>query len=140
MCTCIRCTKIFAGNCAVNCKEALALYEAGPEVVVKHLCEVHAQLEAAQKRVKALEEQLRKNSRNSSKPPSSDGFKKPTPPSSEQHEKKRKGKKRKPGGQKGHKGSGLTPVEKPDHTTVHEAHECKKCGRSLKKQTPVGDG
>jgi transposase len=122
----------------VTPEEALAIYTAGPEVVVKHLCEVHAQLEAAQERVKALEEQLRKNSRNSSKPPSSDGFKKPAPPSSEQHEKKRKGKKRKPGGQKGHKGSGLTPVEKPDHTIVHEAHKCKKCGRSLKKQTPTG--
>jgi len=115
----------------MNHKEALDLYNLGPEVVIKHLCEIHAQLETAQKQVKALQEQLQKNSRNSSKPPSSDGFKKPKRYGVNEHQKKRKGKKRKPGGQKGHKGSGLTAVEKPDRIKVHKVYKCKKCKRSL---------
>ena len=46
------------------------------------------------------------NSSNSSKPPSQD-------PNREKPVKTAKGRKRKPGGQKGHKGSYLRPAEKP---------------------------
>ncbi len=82
---------------------------------------------ALQQRVKQLEEQLAKNSRNSSKPPSSDGFKKKPKPRS-----LRKKSGRKPGGQKGHKGSTLKMVDKPDYTVPHQVHGCKNCGRSLR--------
>ena len=47
------------------------------------------------------------NSTNSSKPPSQD-------PNRPRKPRKDKGKKRKPGGQKGHQGATLNPVEKPD--------------------------
>lgn len=60
-------------------EEALAIYHAGPDVVVKVLCELHAESISLQKRVKTLEEQIAQNSRNSSKPPSSDGPQKPKP-------------------------------------------------------------
>lgn len=52
----------------------------------------------------AMSNQLGLDSRNSSKPPSQDPFRK---------RKVSKGKKRKPGGQKGHEGSSLKPVDKP---------------------------
>lgn len=83
------------------------------------------QIERLEARVKELESQVSKNSRNSSKPPSSDGLKKPKP----QSERKRSG--RKPGGQKGHVGSTLEQVEEPDHIEVHRVTQCEHCGESL---------
>jgi transposase len=63
-------------------EEALAIYHAGPQAVVKVLCELSAQVELLQQQVAELQrevqrlrDQISKNSRNSSKPPSSDGFK-----------------------------------------------------------------
>jgi transposase len=56
--------------------------------------------------VTMLSNQLGINSQNSSKPPSQD-------PNRERKVRTAKGKKRKPGGQKGHKGSYLKPVENP---------------------------
>ncbi len=59
-------------------EEALLIYNDGPESVIKVICELSAQVVSLEKRVKALEEQIGKNSHNSSKPPSSDGLNKPT--------------------------------------------------------------
>jgi transposase len=85
----------------VTSEEALAIYNAGPDIVVKVLCELSSQVKLLQKEVQKLKDQLAKNSRNSSKPPSSDGSKKPAPRSLRERGK------RKPGGQKGHVGSTL---------------------------------
>jgi hypothetical protein len=57
--------------------------------------------------IKELREQLNKNSGNSSKPPSSDGFKKVPKSLREKSGKKR-------GGQKGHQGTHLAVLSKPD--------------------------
>ena len=79
--------------------EALALYNAGPKVVTKILCDLTNTIESLQEQIKALEikvAKLSKNSSNSSKPPSSDDITKP------KGKKKKKGK-RKIGGQLGHK-------------------------------------
>ena len=57
------------------------------------------QVEQQQKRIKQLEEQVGKNSRNSSKPPSSDPPNVKKPPPKAQGNRKR-------GGQPGHKGQG----------------------------------
>jgi len=113
-------------------EEALAIYHAGPDVVVKVLCQLSSQVEMLQKQVaelqkevQKLKDQLAKNSRNSSKPPSSDGFKKPSPKSL------RPRGKRKPGGQKGHPGSTLKMVDKPDHTIIYPVDQCQRCGHHL---------
>ncbi len=75
-------------------------------------------------RVAELEARLNKNSSNSSKPPSSDGYKKPNPKSL------RRKSGRKPGGQKGHKGTTLRQVANPDEITVHAPEQCV-CGHGL---------
>jgi len=82
------------------------------------------------RRVKALEDQLNKNSSNSSKPPSTDGFFKP---------KSQCQKSDKPvGGQKGHPGHTLQMADNPDHTIIHRVSRCNKCGRSLEETQSTG--
>ncbi len=68
-----------------------------------------------------LQEKLNKNSRNSSKPPFTDGLAKPKP------KRLRKQSGKKPGGQKGHKGSGLCLSEYAEETVAHKPYECRNC-------------
>ena len=111
-------------------EQAQAIYSAGEETVVRVLLEMDARIHALEERVRVLEDQLARNSRNSSKPPSTDGFKKPSPKSL------RKKGQRKSGGQPGHTGHTLKMVEKPDHTNVHRVEKCEHCRRSLADQEP----
>jgi transposase len=76
-------------------------------------------------RIVELEAQIQQNSRNSSKPPSSDGLRKP--PVRSLREKTG----RKPGGQKGHKGHGLTVEREPDEVIEVEPVVCSECGTEL---------
>jgi transposase len=121
----------------VTSEEALNIYHAGPDIVVKVLCELSSQVKLLQKQVddlqkeaQRLKDQLAKNSRNSSKPPSSDGLKKPAPRSLRERGK------RKSGGQKGHEGSTLKMSDNHDHIIVHEVNRCEHCGHSLKDRIP----
>ena len=58
----------------------LAVYEEGPEAVVALvqtlIGEYSAKIAELEEKVKSLEDQIKKNSRNSSKPPSTDTFRK----------------------------------------------------------------
>lgn len=88
-------------------------------------------LEAAQQRivelearVRELEGQIKKDSTNSSKPPSSDGLKRKT---RSLREKSGRG----PGGQKGHKGTGLNFNSTPTKTEVIPRKRVCECGSSL---------
>ncbi len=77
--------------------------------------------------ISKLEEQLRRNSRNSSQPPSQDkAEQKPV-----QEEVARAARRR--GGQPGHVGRGraLVPVEAVDHLMVHRPVACQTCGALL---------
>jgi transposase len=76
--------------------------------------------------VASLKSQLNKNSHNSSKPPSSDGLTKAKLTQSQRVKTNRK-----VGGQKGHIGTTLEPVENPDETIRHTPETCAHCGKSL---------
>ena len=76
-----------------------------------------------------LKAKLSKNSRNSSKPPSTDksnSAQKPPP-----KKKDRKKGNRKPGGQKGHKGTTLEQTSNPEHTVKLDAPQKCNCGEDL---------
>lgn len=82
-------------------------------------------------RIKELEDQISKNSKNSSKPPSSDGYKKPSPKSLRQ----KTG--RKAGGQKGHTGHNLKMSSTPDTTILHPVEFCQQCQKDLSAQKAI---
>ena len=77
--------------------------------------------------VQRLEDRLKLDSHNSSKPPSSDGFNASRKPILTLRT--RSGKK--PGGQEGHPGSTLERVSVPDRTVVHPVGVCSGCGKDL---------
>lgn len=106
-------------------EEIRAAYDQGVEAVLA-LFDVQARIIGdLAARNQALEDQLAKSSRNSSKPPSSDGLNKPAP-------KSRREKSGKPsGGQQGHEGHRLEPVEKADHIERHPVVQCAHCQASL---------
>jgi transposase len=87
-----------------------------------------SKLQKLEARIKELEDQISKNSRNSSKPPSTDEFDKPAPKS------RRKKSGRKAGGQKGHEGTNLKMVESPDEEKLHKVEVCDCCQKSLRRQ------
>lgn len=96
--------------------EALALYNAGPKVVVKTLCDQSNTIESQQKQIEALENKiakLSKDSTNSSKRPSSDDI---TKPKSKKGEEKGKGK---IGGQLGHERHDRPPFTETEINKTH---------------------
>ena len=124
-------------------EQFLEFYNAGPEPVYKLLLSIietnkvlvdkvsslSQQVTLQDERIKELESQLNKNSRNSSKPPSTDEFIKP------KSQRKKTGKSS--GGQKGHKGHHLKMSDHPDRSIVHTVKSCFGCGKTLEGISPV---
>jgi transposase len=101
--------------------EIRAAYREGEDAVVKLFYETFSKLA---ERIQRLEDQIAKNSGNSSKPPSSDGLKKKPKSLREKSGKKS-------GGQPGHSGHTLKAVAKPDHIQVHRVNRCCHCQADL---------
>jgi transposase len=98
--------------------ESLALYNAGPKVVVKILCDLSRTIESQQMQIKALEikiAKLSKNSSNSSKRPSSDDITKPKI----KNQKGQKNGARKIGGQPGHERHDRPPFTDSEIDKTH---------------------
>ena len=103
--------------------QLLDIVKINPEALVDRILTLQERVQIHTQRIKQLEEQINKNSRNSSKPPSSDGLKKQKP--QPKSLRKQSGKKR--GGQKGHKGHTLKKAEKPDHVIPLSVTSCSCC-------------
>lgn len=107
--------------------EILAVYDSGPDAVVALVQSLMTQIEALTERVRVLERRQGKDSHNSHKPPSSDE------PTFRRRRRKslRQQSGKKPGGQPGHPGHALAPVEQPDVVLVHAPTSCVCCGHAL---------
>ena len=110
-----------------------AAYLQGAEAMLALVGKLTALILNLQARVEALEDQLGKNSRNSSKPPSSDGLQKPRPRSLRTRSGKQSG------AQPGHEGHTLHAVAQPDHCQLHPVERCRHCGASLQAVLPSDD-
>jgi transposase len=96
------------------------------EHLIDIILELREVIQRQEVRIQALEDQVAKNSRNSSQPPSSDGLKK------KPRSLREKGK-RLSGGQNGHKGRTLEMVSHPDHVVQHELGVCPHCQTDVSK-------
>jgi transposase len=109
-------------------EEIGAAYDRGKEAVIELF---HQTLGKLAERIQRLEDQIAKNSGNSSKPPASDGLKK-KPKSLRQKSGK------KSGGQIGHPGTTLKTVTNPEHVQVHRVKRCQHCRASLEEVEAQG--
>ena len=114
-------------------REAGDLYNQGKEAVVAWILQTNQRILALENVVKALESRLAQNSKNSSKPPSTDPLENKLPPMSLR---KKTGKK--PGGQKGHRGTTLQQVDSPDETQEHRPETCPNCQTDLQQVKAEG--
>lgn len=109
-----------------NHEQVRAIYQQGEEAIIELFNSMASTIRALEARIQTLEDQLNKDSHNSSKPPSSDGLK--SRPSS-----LRTSSGKKSGGQPGHPGHTLKAVEHPDLVQVHPVIKCQNCQAALEK-------
>ncbi|MFN8747251.1 MAG: DUF6444 domain-containing protein, partial [Pseudanabaena sp.] len=108
----------------ISREEIRGIYQQGEDAVIALVEGLLNKIEQLEVRLEVLENQAKKDSRNSSKPPSSDGFGKRTKSLREKSE-------RQSGGQIGHEGNTLEWREEIDETIVHRVDQCESCGASL---------
>lgn len=110
----------------ISPEEIRAIYALGEDAVIALLAGFLEQIEKLESRVKELEGQIGKNSRNSSKPPSGDGFGKKTKSLRVKSE-------RKTGGQPEHPGSTLEWSNEVEIVVEHKVKQCQSCASSLEE-------
>jgi len=109
---------------SISRDEIRAIYAQGDDAVIALVEGLLHRIVVLEERVEALENQISKHSRNSSKPPSSDGFK---PKLKSQRRKSE----RSSGGQSGHRGQTLEWSAEVHQIEQHSVEACRVCGASL---------
>ena len=106
-------------------------WEATPMSIQQLVVYLVGENQGLQARVSQVEERLRQNSQNSSKPPSQDGFGKKASPEQASPQKKR-------GGQAGHRGNQRKFYELSTGDVIenHVPEVCRKCGVELLGEDP----
>jgi len=95
------------------------------ETLLARIQVLEEQVKGQASTIQALQDQVAKNSQNSSKPPSSDGLKK------QRTQSLREKAGRKVGGQAGHPGHTLRMSEQPDQIEMHRLSACPECAHDL---------
>lgn len=108
----------------ISREEIREVYAQGEAAILALVEGLLGRIEQLEGRVGTLENQLSKNSRNSSKPPSADGFGKRTRSLRSKSERHR-------GGQAEHPGQTLEWSEQVDWVVEHEVEQCCGCGARL---------
>lgn len=114
-------------------EEIKILIQIDPDAVCDRILKLQEKVQHLEERIRHIENKLAKDSHNSSKPPSSDGLRRRKNKTKSQRKKTGKNN----GGQKGHRGSNLKMVEKPDHTIRHKVNGKCSCGRCLENQPTI---
>jgi transposase len=114
----------------ITSDEISRTYAQGEEAVNTLVQSLVERINGLEARVEALENQLKKDSHNSSKSPSSDIFGKRTKSLREKSD-------RSSGGQPGHPGSTLDWRAEPDAINIHSPRICSDCGYSLENVTAI---
>jgi transposase len=104
--------------------EIRAIYAQGEDAVIALVEGLLQRIVVLEEKVEALENQISKHSRNSSKPPSSDGFKLKA-------KSQRRKSERSSGGQAGHQGQTLEWSAEVNQIEQHCVEACQVCGASL---------
>src|SRR4030067_1437188 len=105
--------------------EIRSVYQQGEEAVLALFERLTITIRALDARIQALEDQIAKDSHNSSQPPSSDGLKRGVKRSLRRTSGKPSG------GQVGHPGHRLERVANPKYVEVHPVSRCGCCQASL---------
>ena len=92
--------------------------------LIAQVAVLSANIESLNQTIRELQEQVNKNSKNSSKPPSSDGLKKP-PVNKDRSLRGKSGKKQ--GAQTGHNGVNLSVIADPDDVEHYMHSDCANC-------------
>lgn len=108
----------------VSREKIRAVYAEGEDAVIALVEGLLERIGHLENRLEVLENQRKKDSRNSSKPPSGDGFAKRT-------QSLRKKGERASGGQRGHEGNTLEWSEQVDEVVTHRVMQCQECGQGL---------
>lgn len=109
-------------------QDLVKVLPAESQAVVQAIALIYeSKIQKLEARVKELEDQISKNSKNSSKPPSTDIFFKPP-----KSQRKKTG--RKQGGQKGHLGDTLKMTLDPDEVISYKVDCCERCNKKLNHQ------
>jgi transposase len=131
----------------VDRAEACAIYDSGREACVGFILDLANRFAQHEDRLKRLEEQVRQDSRTSSRPPSMDLPKTRAQRRAEARAKakelmRREGEQRQAGGQPGHRGAGreLRPEDQIDEIVDHYPEQCGGCGRRFddRQRRPSG--
>jgi transposase len=109
-----------------------AIWDRTPPAAQAYILHLEARVAALEASVQALREQLRQDSRTSSRPPSSD------PPTSQRQRRRRPPSGRRPGGQPGHRGQTrmLLPVAEVDEVIMLKPASCARCHQPLEGDDP----